>query len=119
MINELMNNRKEEDNNYSKIMRKQQIAAVVNCEKNAGTEKIEDTLKVEICLVTSCGLEILSRMASGTSKYNIVKKSNNEISKENCVAQPITSDLFQSKYFLLQFIVFKILLVEVEGTSRK
>ena len=35
MINELMNNRKKEDNNYSKIMRKQQIAAVVNCENNS------------------------------------------------------------------------------------
>ncbi len=34
MIDELINDRKKDDNNYSKIMRKQQIAAVVNSEKN-------------------------------------------------------------------------------------
>lgn len=34
MINELINNREKDYNNYTKIMRKQQIAAVVNHEKN-------------------------------------------------------------------------------------
>jgi hypothetical protein len=37
----------------------------VNCEKNAGTEKIEVTLNFEICYNVSSALEVLSSIANG------------------------------------------------------